>query len=260
MSIAAVTGGLRRPLFVFAVVAIVLAVLAELGLSLLMSASGGTAVSPRTAAELGVDPTLFASAELAESSPPGVGIASLALIDGLLVFTIIMLGVSLVISERVFGRIQGVTTLIVTFLWILASFIAIFVGIAKLLLMIGLFAAAPFGTIAYLAIWGGFPVSKAATILGLILFFKIAFGILLIAAQPRFLKIKGLVVLVLVSFVAQLVLAFIHGLLPRPLVAIGDQFWAIIVTVIALIWALVMLIGSIPAIVKAIRVSRSLAE
>lgn len=255
-----VTGGLRRPIFVFALVAIVLAVLAELGLSLLLSASDGTTVSSQTAAGLGVDPTLFSSAALAESSPPGAGIAALAFLDGLLVFTIVMLGVSLAISDRVYGRIQGVATLIVTFLWVLASFVAIFVGIAKLLLMIGLFVAVPFGTIAYLAIWGGFPVSKAATILGLILFFKIAFAVLLVIAQPRFLKVKGLVLLVLISLVAQLVLVFIHGFLPRPVVAIGDQFWAIIVTVIALIWALVMLIGSIPAIVKAIRVSRSLME
>lgn len=255
-----VTGGLRRPIFVFALVAIVLAVLAELGMALLLSASDGTTVSPETAAELGVDPSLFSSAALAESSPPGTGIAALAFLDGLLAFTVVMLGVGLAISDRVYGRIQGVVTLIVTFLWVLGAIVAIFVGIAKLLLMIGLFVAVPFGTIAYLAIWGGFPVSKAATILGLILLFKIAFAVLLVIAQPRFLKVKGLVALILVSFVAQLLLVFIHGLLPRPVVAIADQFWAIVVTVIALIWALVMLIGSIPAIVKAIRVSRSLTE
>lgn len=255
-----VTGGLRRPLFVVAVVAIVLVVLTELGMSLLLSSTDGATVSPDTAVDLGVDLRLFESATLAESSPPGTGIAALAFLDGLLAFTIVMLGLGLVIPDRLYGRIQGVVTLIVALLWMLAAAVAIFVGIAKLFLMMGLLGAVPFGTIAYLAIWGGFPVSRAATILGLVLFLKLAFVAFLVAAQPRFLKVKGLVLLVVVSCVAQIVLVFIHGFLPRPVVAIGDQFWAIIVTVIALIWALVMLIGSIPAIVKAIRVSRSLTE
>lgn len=255
-----VTGGLRRPLFVVAIAAIVLVVLTEVGMSLLLSSTDGTKVSPDTAVDLGVDPTLLANATLAESSPPGTGIAALAFLDGLLAFTIIMLALGLVTPDRLHGRIQGVVTLVVALLWIMAAATAIFAGIAKLLLMMGLLGAVPFGTIAYLAIWGGFPVSKAATILGLVLFLKLAFAAFLVAAQPRFLKVRGLVLLVVVSCVAQIVLAFIHGFLPRPVVAIGDQFWAIIITLTALIWALVMLIGAIPAIVRAVRVSGSLSD
>ncbi|MEE3703910.1 hypothetical protein V2H43_10895, partial [Pasteurella multocida] len=103
-------------------------------------------------------------------------------------------------------------------------------------------------------------VGAAAAVLGLLLLAKIAFGVLLVLAQPRFLRVKGLVILVLLSVVLQLVLGFIHGFLPGPVVAIGDQFWAIVTSVVALVWALVMLIGSIPAIVNAVRVSGSVTD
>ena len=111
-----------------------------------------------------------------------------------------------------------------------------------------------------MALWGGFASHRAALVLGLVLLLKIAVGVLLILAQPRFLRIKGLVVLVVLSVLLQLVLGIIHGFLPGPVVSIGDQFWAIVVGVVALIWALIMLIWSIPAIVNAIRVSASFTD
>ena len=243
-----------------AVIVAFLAVLAEVGMSLLLSGSGGTPVSPQTAADFGVEADLLAGAQLADSEPPGAGIGYLALIDGLLVFTVVMLGLSLIIELRVYGRIQGIITLIVTFLWILACFIAALLAFVTLLLMIGLFVAVPFGTIAYLAIWGGFPTDKAAAVLALLLLLKIIFVVLLVLSQPRFLRVKGLVILIALSVLLQLVLGLIHGFLPGPVVAIGDQFWAIITAIVALIWALIMLIGSIPAIVKAIRVSGAAAD
>jgi hypothetical protein len=89
---------------------------------------------------------------------------------------------------------------------------------------------------------------------------KIVFVVLLVLSQPAFLKIVGLVVLLVLSVLLQLVLGLIHGFLPGPLVSIGDQFWALVTVVVALVWALVMLIGSIPAIVNAVRVSRSAAD
>jgi hypothetical protein len=166
-----------------------------------------------------------------------------------------MLGLSLVVSLRVYGRVQGVVTLVVTFLWVLGALVTAFLAFAKLLLMVGLFVAVPFGTIAYLAIWGSFPTGQAAAILALLLLLKIVFGVLLVASQPKFLKVVGLMVLTAVSVLLQLILGFIHGFLPGPLVSIGDQLWALITVIVALVWALVMLIGSIPAIVNAIRVS-----
>jgi hypothetical protein len=251
-------GELRRPFFLAAVIVALIVVLAELGLSIVVSASSPQ-VSPEAAGALGVPPDVNVATE-GGTDPPGAGIASLALLDGLLFFTVLMLGLSLVMPLRLYGRLQGVITLVVTILWILGGLILTLLAFAKLLLMIGLFVAFPFGTAAYLAIWGGFPTGAAAAILATLLLLKIVFGVLLVIAQPRFLRVKGLVILVLLSVLLQLVLGFLHDLLPGPVVSIGDQFWAIIVGVVALIWALIMLIGSIPAIVNAVRVSGSIAD
>ncbi len=161
---------------------------------------------------------------------------------------------------RLYGRAQGVTTLVVSVLWILMCFALGMLALVKLMLMISLFVSFPFGTAAYLAIWGGFPTGAAATVLGIVLALKIAFAVLLVLSQPRFLRVKGLVILVLVSVLLQLILGFVHGFLPGPVVAIGDQLWAVVLAVAGIIWALIMLIGSIPAILNAIRVSGSLVE
>lgn len=253
-------GELRRPLFVAAVVVAVLVVLVELGMSGLVGGHPVGAIPRDIAGDLGVAEELAENPGLGASAPPGSGIAHLALVDGLLVFTLALLGTSLMLSHRVYGRVQGVATLIVTLLWVIGSLVVAVLAYVQLMLMVGLFVAAPFGTLAYLAVWGFFPVGEAALLLGLLLVLKIAMTGLLVAAQPRFLRVKGLVALIAVSVVLQLVLGFLHGFLPRPVVSIGDQFWALVAAVVAVVWALVMLVGSIPAIVNAVRVSRSLAE
>jgi hypothetical protein len=253
-------GDLRRPLFVAAVVLAAVVVLAELGMSFLVGGDPVGAIPADVATSLGVDADVVAEANLSGSAPPGSGIAALALLDGLLLFTLLLLGTSLVVSHRTYGRVQGVATLVVTFLWILGGIVLAILAFVQLLLMIGLFVAVPFGTLAYLAIWGFFPVGDAALVLGLLLLLKLLMAGFLVASQPRFLRVKGLVALIAVSFLLQLVLGFIHGFLPRPVVAIGDQFWALVTAIVAIVWALIMLIVSIPAIVNAIRVSRSLAE
>lgn len=86
------------------------------------------------------------------------------------------------------------------------------------------------------------------------------FAVLLILSQPKFFKITGLVLLLAISVLLQVILGVIHGFLPGPLVSIGDQFWALITVVVALAWAVVMLIASIPAIINALRVSGSVGD
>ena len=259
MSTAAAVGGLRRPLFIAALIVALVVVLAEVGLSYVVVNAVVDTPGVVATDSLGVTDTVVESgADTAD--PPGAGIAHLALIDGLILFTVLMLGLSLVMPLRLYGRAQGVTTLVVSVLWILMCFVLGMLALVKLMLMISLFVSFPFGTAAYLAIWGGFPTGAAATVLGIVLALKIAFAVLLVLSQPRFLRVKGLVILVLVSVLLQLILGFVHGFLPGPVVAIGDQLWAVVLAVAGIIWALIMLIGSIPAILNAIRVSGSLVE
>lgn len=136
---------------------------------------------------------------------------------------------------------------------IIVSLILLIIAVVLLLTMIALFFAVPFGTIAYLVIWGFFPRGDAAVPLSLLMFLKIVFAVMLVQAQPRFLQNKGLVALIITSLVANLVLAFLQGLVPIILVSIVDEVAAIVFAVVAIIWGIILLIGSIPAIVAAVR-------
>ena len=188
---------------------------------------------------------------------PRPGRALPALVDGLLLFTMALIGGSLVWRERLHARIQGCATLVFTVLVIVGAIALILVALALLLVMIALFLAVPFGTLAYLAIYGFFNRGGAAAALGLLMALKLAAAICLVLAQQRFLQNRGLVLLILTSVVANVVVGFLHGLVPGFLVSITDAVAAIVVGVLAVIWALVFLIGAVPAVLRALRPGRS---
>jgi hypothetical protein len=216
---------LRKPLFLIAVGLIFIVLLIELGSGLVAS--------------------LRASAS-------GMGIPYLALLDGLLVFTIVLMACSLLIPERAHGRIQGAATLIVSLIVIIVGVAKIFTAIGKLFLMLGLLLAPIFGTIAYLLIFARFPRGEAAVSLSLLMTLKLFFAGFLVFAHQRFLQNKGLVLLTLSSFIATIIISFLHGFTPGFLTSITDAVAAIVVAIIAVIWAIVFLVGSVISMVKAI--------
>lgn len=251
----AVLGEVRRPLFFLACFALLLAVLVETGSSLALGGDAAGPVGALTAGVPDVEPEMVAGVDA--ESPPGNGIGYLALIDGYLLFSVIMLGLSFILSQRAYGRMQGIVTLIVSFCWLVLSFIMALVAFVLLMVMFGLFVAVPFGTIAYLAVWGFFPVSQSAAVLGLLLFLKLVFVALLVLAQQKFLKAVALMIHIAVSFVLQLVLGIVHGWLPGIVVSLGDQLLALVFAIVALAGALWAFIWSIPAVLNAVRVSFS---
>jgi hypothetical protein len=244
-------GDLRKPFFFLAVIAIGLVVLVELASSLLIGGHDVRGELLASAGDLGVDVGDPGNV----AAPPGRGIEYLALIDAIALYTAALMGASLIIPEKVHGRLQGIVTLIGSIILILVALVLLIIAFIELMIMVSLFLAVPFGTIAYLAIWGFFPRGDAAVILSLLMFLKLAFGAMLLLAHPRFLQNKGLVALVGTSLVANIVLAFLHGFVPGILVSIVDDLGAVIFAIVAIIWAIVLLIGSIPAVVKAVRVS-----
>jgi hypothetical protein len=177
----------------------------------------------------------------------------------MLFFTMVLMALSLVIPERIHGRVQGIATLIVSFLLLLGSIVLIFITIAILLLMVGLLLAPIFGTIAYFVIFGTFDKSGAAATLSLLMALKLGFVICLLVADPRFLQNKGLVLLVLTSLLAQIILGFLQGFVPMPFDSITDAVGGIISAVLAAVWGLVFLVGSLVSVVKALRVDRAAA-
>lgn len=188
----------------------------------------------------------------AQGKPPGYGIPYLALIDGILAYSLGLMVLALVLNPNLQAKLQGIVTLILSLLLALGCIVLILVTFVKLLIMVGLFFAPPFGTIAYLAIWGDFPKTTAAVILGILLLLKIAATVCLPIAQQRFLEIKSLILLVATSFLANIIVSFLHGLVPFPLVSITDAVAGIIVGILALIWAIIILIGSINAVIQSL--------
>ena len=185
--------------------------------------------------------------------PPGRGIPYLALVDIVLAYTILLVTLPIVVPDRLQGKVQGIVTLVASIVLLIVAFMLTLLALAALLLMVSLFLAVPFGTIAYLAAFGDFATGRAAVLLSLLMALKLAFCVFLVVAQQRFLQNKGLVLLVITSLVATIIVSFLHGLVPGPLVSITDSLAAIVVGVIAIVWAIVLLIGSIPAVLRAIK-------
>lgn len=229
---------LRLPFLVVAVVLLVLCFMAELGSALWLQVPGGD--------QLG-----------SSAATPGLGIPYLALVDGLLLFTVALIVSPLLIGNRVHGRIQGAITFIVALLVLLGAIVLVLASITLLVLMVSLLLAVPFGTIAYMAAFADFPTGTAAATLSTVMLLKLAFAIFLVLAHQRFLENKGLVLLILTSLGVTLLLGFLHSLPPRFLASITDDISAIVTGIVAAIWALVYLIGSIPAIIKALRFDKT---
>jgi hypothetical protein len=219
-------GDLRRIPFFIAVILIFLVVAVETGSGLVQS--------------------------LFSANVKGLGIPYLALIDGVLLFFLAFMTLALFVPESITGRIQGIATLIFSLLLLLAAISLILAAIAKLTLMLGLLLSPPFGTAAYFAIFASFPKTAMLTLLSTIMLLKIGMAVGLVLAQQRFLQNKMLVFLILSSLVANVIVSFLLGFVPRFLTSITDAVAAIIVGIIAAIWLLVLIIFAIPAILKAV--------
>lgn len=240
---------LKTPFFFVSLAAMILIVLVEIGAQFLLGGHNVGADLAGQAGQLGV------SVPSGAQSPPGLGIGYMALVDGVVLFTVGLMGIGLVVPQRLQGRVQGVATLIFAILLILCALVLVFVALAKLILMVSLFFAFPFGTIAYLIIWGFFPRSDTTVLLSLLMFLKLVFGAFLLLAQPRFVQNKGLVLLTLTSMICNIVCSFLQGIVPGILVSITDAIAAIIFAIVAIIWAIVLLFGSIPGIIRALQTS-----
>ncbi len=265
---------LRRPFLIAAVVLIAIAVLLEIGAASVLKRSpvdpadlGRIVIQeadrcPRLGPEpcedddFDDDDAEDALPELEELSrenrPPGRAIPYLALLDGILLYAVGMMALSLIAPERLQGRIQGVLGLIFSIVLIVVTIVLIVIAFVLLLVMIALLTSPPFGTIAYFAVFAFFNRTGATVVLSLIMMLKIGFVICLVLANQRFLQNKSIVLLTITSLIANIIIAFLHGFVPLFLVSITDSIAALIVAILALIWAIVMLIFSIVALVKLI--------
>lgn len=224
---------LRTPFFIAAIVLAGIATLVE----------AGSAGWLRQAGE---------SAAALDLPRPGLGIPAIGLLDALLFYTVLVMGVALIVPERIQGRVQGVVTLVFSILLLVADVALLLAAIASLILMVTLLLAAPFGTIAYLAVWGDFETTAAKVVLGLTMSLKLLFAACLLLAHQRFLQNKGLVLLLVLSLVATFALGLLHGFVPGFLVSITDGIGAVVFGIVVAVLGVMFLVGSVVSVVKAI--------
>jgi hypothetical protein len=239
------------PLFVVGLVCVALAVLGEVGSSWI-----GMVKDQKVEAKSGVEPK---GLDALGVSPPGVGVPYLALLDGLVLYTFGLMGLSMILPSGLHAKLQGILTLIVSLLMLLGSIALIIITFILLILMVSLLLAPIFGTLAYLGMYGHFATGRAAGLLSAFMLLKLAAAVCLILSHPRFLQNKGLVLLVLTSLLAQVITSFLHGFPPGILVSITDAIAGLITAILAAIWSVILLIGSIISVVKAIRLDRGVA-
>ncbi|WNB87307.1 hypothetical protein [Cellulomonas sp. ATA003] len=186
----------------------------------------------------------------AASDPPGLGVPALALVNGLLLVTVALATLPLVVGNKVTGSVQGVVSLLSGLAALILGIVLAVTAVAALLLMVGLLLSPPFGTLAYLAVFGFFDTDTSLWLLALVLVLQIAGAVLLVVAQQRFLLSKGLVLLVLSALLLTVLTTVLHSVVPGILVSITDAIAAIVAAVVAVLWGLAMLIGGIVSIVK----------
>lgn len=263
---------LNKPLFYAAIACITLAFLIEIGASFTLPGladtnnnSIGSVVSAMCDTK---DPLFLDQCKNKEKliktitafnnqneSPPGYGISLLAVLDGLVVFTVLLMASPMIISAQVYGKIQGVSTFAVSLITIGGSIFMATVVFSLLMVMISLFVSAPFGTMAYMVIYGYFDTTSASITLGLIMTLKTAFAVLLIMSHHRFLQNKSLIFIIACSFLTTIIVSLLHNIVPSFLVNITDAVAGLIVAIIGLIWAIIFLVGSLPSILKALKIS-----
>jgi hypothetical protein len=258
---------LRKPFLVAAVLAILVAFLACLGSSLVTKPAPfadrvqQTLSSPQTAALL--DQFDISSDDARDSlngtkpdSPPGLGIPALALVEGLLPLVLVITAAPLLIGERVTGLLTGAVSIIGGLVVLLAGIATAIISFTALMLMVGLLLSVPFGTLAYLAIFGSFDTGGAAVFTSLVLGLTLACLVLLMLAQQRFLKGKGLMLLIATAALLTFVTALLHSLVPGFLVSITDAVAALVTAIVSAVWALLVLVGGVVAAVRLLRLGR----
>lgn len=258
---------LRRPFLVGTVLAILLALLLCLGSSLFTKPPpfaervGGAIKNADVRAQLearGIDLGV-AENELNNApadDPPGLAIPDLALVNGVLLLVLILTSLPLLVGDRVTGTVQGIVSILGGLAGLISGIVMAVVAFTALMLMISLFLAAPFGTLAYLAIFGSFDTSGAAVITGLVILLQAVGAILLILAQQRFLTSKGLVGLFGTAVLMTLVVSILHSIVPGILVSITDALAALIVAIVGAVWSLIVLVGGIVSAVRLLQLGR----
>jgi hypothetical protein len=178
----------------------------------------------------------------------GFGLRSLWLVDGLLLFTLLLIGLGVLLPPAQQARIQGLLTLLYALFVIIMAVFLILEALAAAISMISMLLAFPFGTIIYFIQWGHFNRSGAAAMLALFFTIKLFITGAVVLAHQRFLQNLGLVLIIIGALVGNLIISFLHALVPGFLVSITDAVAGIVVSIMgASLAALLLIMGILSA-------------
>ena len=266
---------IRAPFVFIALILIIASVLLELGGTEALNATpiGGwlRQLQPHAPdVQSLLDETgLFEGFDISESSddvssnikaPSGFGLRYLALLDAIYALTLISTAAGLVLPQALVANAQGFVSCFHAISTFFGGIVMIYAALAAVFLMIALLLAFPFGTIVYFIKFARFDRNTAMTILSLTMALKVFAVLSLAAAHQGFLMRLGLILLVLSSFIGNIIVSFLLALPPRFLVSITDAIAGIIVAICAVIWAIPLFIGAVIAIISIISFLRRAAS
>jgi hypothetical protein len=187
-------------------------------------------------------------------SPPGLGISYSALLDALVLLSLATTTSSLYLIRfaAIYVRVQNAVLFFAGLIDMIACIILALLAFSALMLMVGLLLAAPFGTIAYMVAFGFFAKGTAAGILSALFFLKLVAMVLLALAGQW--SNTRLLFMLICSLAVSFIVSFLHGFPPAFLASIFDALAAIAVAIIAMVFALPMLISGLLSFVKGLRV------
>jgi hypothetical protein len=190
------------------------------------------------------------TAVVGEESAPGLGGPYLALLDGILLWTTLVFALGYFPLKSVTSRVATIIGLILAFFGMIGAFFMIIFAFTALMLMVGLLLAVPFGTIAYLDAFAHFPKGEAVAALSFIILLKLLFLVFLALTDVGYLKAKGLMILLGISILMTWLTSFLIALPPAFLSTITDTAGALITSVIAFVWLIVIFIFAIVGLFK----------
>src|SRR5213075_654241 len=142
---------LRRPLLVLALVLIVIALGLDLGRELLPAVNRSAAIAQvgdqagkmKEMQDLSDDDRNATIDQLKKAAgkpdkPPGAAIPAMALVDGIVVYGLIMLALPMLVSQELHGRLSGLITLVVSIIVLTLAIILIITSFIKTLIMVSL--------------------------------------------------------------------------------------------------------------------------
>jgi len=211
-----------------------------------------------------VDPTELAQVAARQHQPSPLALPSQALIDALLLVSVAGLALPRLLprarpapeaAPEAAGRAGGARrggglgSFLLSLAILLVSIAVAVVAIARLRYLVALYLSPPLGTLSYLLLYGSFRRGAALLTLTALMVLKVAACLLVWRAFPRAAAKRGLGGLALTSVAATVVTTACYALAPTSLGTIVDALAAAVVAVVALLWAGVIVSGSVRRLV-----------